>query len=109
MGSAGSLCRGRQQLLSACHFSAKSDVWKEVERQQRSLAVASETAAMSDTFQSYQDRIREFRDKLSYVDGASGIVVAVGRGGGSMEKDCWLRKASVDFSMASSYSRCSRW
>lgn len=33
---------------------------------------------MSDAFESYQDRIREYREKLTYVEGASGIAVAIG-------------------------------
>jgi len=61
------------------HRSDQERVWKEVERQQRAFGVASGTAAMSDTFDSCKDRIDGFRVELGYTDGASGMVVAVGR------------------------------
>ena len=34
---------------------------------------------MADTVASYKHQIAEFREKLSYVEGASGVVVAVGK------------------------------
>ena len=34
---------------------------------------------MSDTFESYKDRVAEFREKLKYVDGAAGMAVAIGK------------------------------
>jgi len=43
-----------------------------------SLGATSETAAMSDTYDRYEDRLKEFREQLRYVEGASGIAVAVG-------------------------------
>lgn len=33
---------------------------------------------MSDAFDTYGDRIGEYREKLKYVDGASGVAVAIG-------------------------------
>jgi hypothetical protein len=33
---------------------------------------------MSDCFDTYRDRIADFRDRLQYVDGATGVAVAVG-------------------------------
>jgi hypothetical protein len=33
---------------------------------------------MSDAFDSYQDRIAAFKDRLKYVEGASGVAVAIG-------------------------------
>src|SRR5690242_7165696 len=43
-----------------------------------SLGSSSETAAMADTYESHQGRLSEFREKLKYVEGASGVAVAVG-------------------------------
>ena len=34
---------------------------------------------MADTFETYKDRMDEFREKLKYVDGAAGIAVAIGK------------------------------
>jgi hypothetical protein len=42
------------------------------------LGATSETAAMSDTYQRYEDRLKEYRERLRYVEGASGVAVAVG-------------------------------
>ena len=34
---------------------------------------------MSDTFDNYKEQVAEFREKLRYVDGASGMAVAIGK------------------------------
>ena len=34
---------------------------------------------MSDTFDSYKEQVADFREKLRYVDGASGMAVAIGK------------------------------
>lgn len=60
------------------HTSDQGAVWAEVRRQMGSLGASSETAAMSDTYDSYQDRLKEFRERLPYVEGARGVAVAVG-------------------------------
>ncbi len=60
------------------HTSDQREVWKEVERQQGALGVASETCAMADTYRSQEDGIRQFRKHLGYVGGASGMAVAIG-------------------------------
>ena len=46
-----------------------------------SLGSSSETAAMSDTYETYQGRLDEFRERLKYVEGATGLAVAVGQAG----------------------------
>jgi hypothetical protein len=43
-----------------------------------SLGSSSDTAAMSDTYETYQGRLREFRERLKYLEGANGLAVAVG-------------------------------
>ena len=60
------------------HTSDQEAVWAEVSRQMDSLGARSETGAMSDTYDRHQDRLNEFRERLKYVEGASGVAVAVG-------------------------------
>jgi hypothetical protein len=60
------------------HRSDQSQVWQEVTRQMDSLGTSSGTFAMSDTYDSYGGRLAEFRDRLHYVEGATGLAVAVG-------------------------------
>jgi hypothetical protein len=59
------------------HSSDQGAVWNEVSRQMSSLGSSSDTAAMSDTYESYTERLAEFREQLKYVEGATGIAVAV--------------------------------
>ena len=61
------------------HRSDQGKVWAEVARQQSALGTSSGTRAMSDTFENYKQRVAEFREKLRYVDGASGMAVAIGK------------------------------
>ncbi|MDB5349956.1 MAG: hypothetical protein JWN86_1203 [Planctomycetota bacterium] len=60
------------------HTSDQMAVWGEVSRQMTSLGSTSETGAMSDTYERHQERLGEFRARLKYVEGASGIAAAVG-------------------------------
>jgi hypothetical protein len=41
------------------------------------MEVDSATSAMSDAFETYKDRIAEYREPLKYVDGAKGLAVAI--------------------------------
>lgn len=60
------------------HRTNQGEVWDEVSRQQAALGASSETHAMSDTFRANEDRVAEFRERLQYIDGASGLAVAIG-------------------------------
>ena len=60
-------------------MSDQGKIWGEVARQQTSLGTSSGTGAMSDTFENYKERVAEFQDKLKYVEGASGVAVAIGK------------------------------
>ncbi len=60
------------------YASDQMEVWNEVSRQMGSLGSSSETTAMSDTYETYQGRMAEFREHLTYVEGATGMAVAVG-------------------------------
>ena len=53
-------------------------VWEEIEAEQSALAVASCTAAMSDTFKSISASVKEFNDNLPSPPSASGMLVAIG-------------------------------
>jgi hypothetical protein len=59
--------------------SDQGKVWEEVACLQAAHNVTSASGAMSDAFESYQDRIAEFRDRLKYVDHATGAAVAIGK------------------------------
>ncbi len=60
------------------HTSDQGEVWSEVCDFHAVHGVESETAAMADAFDSYQDQITAYRDELRYVPNASGIAVAIG-------------------------------
>jgi hypothetical protein len=61
------------------HRSDQGMVWNEVSRQMVSLGSHSATGAMADTYESYKDRLAEFHQRLKYVEGATGLAVAVGK------------------------------
>jgi hypothetical protein len=69
----------RSVCATGAHISDQGGVWREVARQCRALQTDSDTGAMSDMFADRRDRIAEFQDKLTYIDGAIGAAVAVGR------------------------------
>ena len=60
------------------HRSDQGEVWKEVACLHSAHGVESASAAMSDAFDAHEDRIRVFREKLKYVEGAAGVAVAIG-------------------------------
>jgi len=61
------------------HTSDQMAVWGEVTRQMSSLGSCSDTGAMADTYELYRERVTEFRERLKYVEGATGVVIAVGK------------------------------
>ena len=60
------------------HTSDQGEVWKEVDMLHAAFCVSSDSGAMSDAFDTYQDRIAEYRKNVKYVDGAVGMAVAIG-------------------------------
>jgi ARG/rhodanese/phosphatase superfamily protein len=58
--------------------SDQGQVWHEVGAMHATHRVESTTAAMSDAFDAYKDRVAEFREQLKYVDGATGMAVVIG-------------------------------
>jgi len=71
-----SVTRSLQEKLG--HRSDQRQVWEEVHAQQVILRVASPTAAMADTFETYKQQLDEARNALPYVPGACGLAVAIG-------------------------------
>jgi hypothetical protein len=60
------------------HRSNQGEVWKEVDKQQTTLGVSSETSAMADTFVRHQQQIDEIASQFTYPEGAVGVAVALG-------------------------------
>src|SRR5262249_24075767 len=60
------------------HGSDQGEVWKEVHRQMASLGAHSTTGAMADTYDAYRHRLDEFRGRLPYIEGATGLAGALG-------------------------------
>jgi hypothetical protein len=60
------------------HRADQGKVWDEVLALDSLMEVGSGTAAMSDTFETYRDRIAEYQNSLPYVEGASGLAAAIG-------------------------------
>ncbi len=69
----------RSALEGQGHGSDQGEVWREVGRQMAALGSSSATMAMADTYDSYRARMEEFRARLGYIEGASGVAVAVGK------------------------------
>jgi hypothetical protein len=68
----------RSLKAGAGYSSDQMAVWAEVDRVSSSLGSHSDTSALSDTFEAYSARRAEFREGLKYVEGATGVAVAVG-------------------------------
>jgi hypothetical protein len=60
------------------HRADQHEVWNEVARQQTSLGASSGTHAMADTFAAHDGSVKEFHENLKYVEGATGLAVAIG-------------------------------
>jgi hypothetical protein len=60
------------------HRSDQRKVWGEVTALHSCLSLESETAAMSDAFDTYQKSINAYRAQLKYETGACGMAVAIG-------------------------------
>jgi len=60
------------------HRSDQGQVWADVSKQQKALAVASGTAAMADSYEKYKQHLASAKETLKYVPGACGLAVALG-------------------------------
>jgi hypothetical protein len=61
------------------HRSDQGAVWGEVSRQMHFLGASSPTHAMEDAYESQRNRLNEFRERLVYAEGATGMAVAIGK------------------------------
>ncbi len=62
----------------AGYHSNQIEVWSQVRQYEEAHHVATPTGAMSDTFEALKEKIAEGQALLKYVDGATGIAVALG-------------------------------
>jgi hypothetical protein len=76
-GLKSSVARSLKEKLG--HRSDQAQVWGEVRKQQAALGVSSDTSALADTYEKYEERLGAAKKALQYVAGASGLVVAIGR------------------------------
>jgi hypothetical protein len=60
------------------HRSDQGKVWDEVEKQQATLGVSSQTSAMADSFEARQPQIDHYAKQFVYPEGAVGVAVALG-------------------------------
>jgi hypothetical protein len=60
------------------HRSDQGKVWEEVRKQQASLGVSSQTAAMADSFEAHQPQIDHMAEQFQHPEGAVGVAVALG-------------------------------
>jgi hypothetical protein len=60
------------------HRSDQGQVWAEVDRLQDSLGTNSTTDALADTYEAFRHKISDAQEKVRYVDGATGVAVAIG-------------------------------
>ena len=61
------------------HRSDQGRVWAEVDCLQMSHGVDSATFSMEDTFESYRGQLDELQKRFTYVEGACGVAVALGK------------------------------
>ncbi len=60
------------------HRSDQGKVWEEVDKQQATLGVSSQTAALADSFEAHQRQIDHYAEQFQHPEGAAGLAVAVG-------------------------------
>lgn len=61
------------------HQSDQGEVWNSVAACLSSHEVASTSSAMSDAFEALEEQRTSYRDNVKYVDGATGVAVAIGK------------------------------
>ncbi len=60
------------------HVSDQHQVWNDIEMLHSEFAVESNTSAMSDVFDAYEDKIDSYKEKLKYISDATGLAFAIG-------------------------------
>ncbi len=61
------------------HRSDQGEIWDQVAQVHAEQGTTSSTGAMSDAFEATEDRRADYRDKIRYVEGATGMAVAIGQ------------------------------
>ena len=64
--------------MHQAHYSDQTEVWNCIGSLYNRHLVESSTWAMSDAFDAHGETIAKYRNDLKYVDGATGVAVAVG-------------------------------
>ncbi|MCH2580064.1 MAG: hypothetical protein MK133_02575, partial [Planctomycetes bacterium] len=59
------------------HTSSQVEIWDEIDKEQDALGVKSASKAMKDTYDSYRERLDEFKAQLKYPGRAVGLVGAI--------------------------------
>lgn len=60
------------------HCSNQGEVWNQVDNMLCDVGSASPTGAMSAAYDDHQDELDQYKEELKYVEGATGVAVAVG-------------------------------
>jgi len=60
------------------HRSDQGQVWDDVRKQQDALGVSSDTSALADSYEKYEQHLASVKETLKYVPGACGLAVALG-------------------------------
>lgn len=66
-------CLGRDWVFRA----DRGRVWDEVAAKSARMSVRSETGAMSDIYESYEDRLRDYTERFSRAENQNGILVTI--------------------------------
>ncbi len=85
--------------------SNQGEVWQEVSDQLHAMNASSATDSVTDGYQSYEERIKEYREKFSLPKETAGVLVCSGDqvvgldyfGSPEMFHDCWERIADSYF------------
>ncbi|MFS8891821.1 ARPP-1 family domain-containing protein [Synechococcus sp. R55.2] len=59
------------------HYSNQGGVWNTVARLHQELNIISPTSALSAAYEAYEQEIEEFRKDITYVEGATGLAIAL--------------------------------
>jgi hypothetical protein len=68
----------RSLRASRGHQSDQNTIWWDVRTQHEALGVTSDTSSLEDTFVSYESHLADARQALDWVEGSSGLAVAIG-------------------------------
>jgi hypothetical protein len=77
--AAGSCCPpSLRHLLKGCNGGRQSHIWATIRQNHFRLGVRSPSENLSDALETHRGRVEDLRQHLPYVEGASGVAVALG-------------------------------